>query len=120
MSTKKEPVIPPAKLALYDKLISTNPVIERKGATLPYTAVNGNMFTFISKDGELSIRLPEIEREQFIKKYKTRLSVQHGVIMKEFVVVPESLLKKLQELETYLDLSFNYTKTLKSKATKKK
>lgn len=113
-------IIPPDKLALYEKLITTNAEIELKGATLPYTSVNGNMFTFLSKDGELSIRLPETERENFIKKFKTRLSVQHGVTMKEYVVVPESLLKKTRDLQIYVEKSFEYAKALKSKATKKK
>ncbi len=79
------------QIKLYDELILLFPEIERKGKTLPYTSVNGNMFSFLSKEGELSIRLPENERELFIKKYKSQLSVQHGVVMKEYVVVPEEL-----------------------------
>lgn len=39
--------IPPDKLALYDKLIATNPEIERKGVTMPYTSVNGHMLTTV-------------------------------------------------------------------------
>lgn len=113
-------IIPPDKLALYEKLITANAEIERKGATLPYTSVNGNMFTFLSRDGELSIRLPKTDRENFIKKFKTRLSVQHGVTMKEYVVVPESLLKKTRDLQIYVEKSFEYAKALKSKATRKK
>jgi hypothetical protein len=27
----------------YEKLIATNPKVERKGATMPYTSVNGHM-----------------------------------------------------------------------------
>jgi hypothetical protein len=70
--------------------------------------------------GELSIRLPEKERDEFIKKFKTRLSVQHGVIMKEYVVVPESLFKKINELKVYVDISFKYALSLKPKVSKKK
>jgi hypothetical protein len=33
---------------LYDKLIATNPKIERKGAANPYTSLNGNMFTLLA------------------------------------------------------------------------
>ncbi len=115
--TEKQ-IIPPDKLALYDKLFITNSAIERKGATLPYTSINGNMFTFLSKDGELSNRLSETDRESFIKKFKTKLSVQHGVTMKEYVLVPESILKKTKELKVYVDKSFEYAKTLKSKTKK--
>jgi hypothetical protein len=41
------------KLELYEKLIATNPSVERKGATVPYTSVNGNMFSYLSKEGKL-------------------------------------------------------------------
>ena len=96
------------QIKLYDELILLFPEIERKGKTLPYTSVNGNMFSFLSKEGELSIRLPENERELFIKKYQSQLSVQHGVVMKEYVVVPGVLLKDKKELKKYLKLSFEY------------
>ena len=44
---------------LYDKLIATNPKIERKGNANPYTSLNGNMFTLLH-EGKLAIRLPEV------------------------------------------------------------
>ncbi len=118
-SKKQKQIIPADKLAMYDKLISMNSSIVRKGATLPYTSVNGNMFTFLSNDGKLNIRLPEIDRENFINKFKTRLSFQNGVIMKEYVVVPESLLNKTSELQIFVERSFEFAKSLKSKATRK-
>ena len=40
------------KLKLYDKLIDTNPNFERKGKTMPYTSVNGHMFSQLNKAGE--------------------------------------------------------------------
>jgi hypothetical protein len=55
------------KEALYDKLIATNPEIERKGDANPYTAINGNMFTLLH-ESRLAIPLPEGEREKFLKK----------------------------------------------------
>jgi hypothetical protein len=42
MSTPKKNNLPSEKLALYEKLVGTNPDIERKGATVPYTSLNGN------------------------------------------------------------------------------
>ena len=77
------------------------------------------MFTHFSPDGVLAIRLPEKEREIFLKKYKTKLVESYGVIRKEYVVVPDSLLKKTNELKIYLDISFTYVKTLKPKPTTK-
>ena len=46
----------------YDKLITGFPEIERKGAGMPYTSLNGHMFSFMSKEGKVGIRLPEEER----------------------------------------------------------
>jgi hypothetical protein len=64
--------------------------------------------------------LSEVEREKFIKKYKTRIFVAYGAVMKEWVAVPDALLKKTKELAKYLDLSYEYVKTLKPKPSKKK
>lgn len=109
----------PGKLALYDKLVETNPDIKRKGATLPYTSHNGHMFTFLSPSGELGIRLPENDREEFIKKYKTTLMKAQGTIMKEYVAVPDQLFKSTNDLKKYFDLSYEYVKSLKPKPQKK-
>jgi TfoX/Sxy family transcriptional regulator of competence genes len=119
---KPKTKIPAGKLALYDKLIQTNPEIERKGATMPYTSLNGNMFTFLSPAGSLAIRLPEEDRERFLKKYKTTLMKQHGSVLAEYVAVPDAMLKKTAELKKFLDISYEYAKTLKPKpaAGKKK
>src|SRR5688500_12202304 len=98
MSAKKENNnIPSDSLALYDELIKTNPVIERKGIKLPYTSFNGHMFTFLSESGVLAIRLPENEREAFLKKYNSALMKSQGTVMKEYVAVPENLLKNTKE-----------------------
>jgi len=104
---------------LYDKLIATNPKIKRKGAANPYTSLNGNMFTLLHQS-RLAIRLSEEEREKFLKKYKTKLFEAYSTVMPEYVAVPDALLKNTQELQKYLDLSYEHAKTLKPKPTKKK
>ncbi len=105
--------------ALYEALLATNPAIERKGDANPYTSHNGNMFTLLHQS-RLAIRLPEEEREKFLKKYKTTLFEAYGTVMKEYVAVPDDLLEKTKELKKYLDLSYEYAKTLKPKPTAKK
>jgi len=115
----KKKATPNDKEVLYDKLIATNPKIERKGADNPYTSLNGNMFTLLHQS-RLAIRLPEDEREKFLKKYETALFEAYGTVMKEYVAVPDSLLEKTTELKKYLELSYEYAKTLKPKPTTKK
>ena len=39
-----------ANLELYEKLVATNPKVQRKGATMPYTSVNGHMSSLFTKD----------------------------------------------------------------------
>ena len=45
-------------LQLYERLVSTNPNVERKGASMPYTSLNGHMFSLLTKEGKLVLRLP--------------------------------------------------------------
>jgi TfoX/Sxy family transcriptional regulator of competence genes len=106
-------------LALYEKLVATNPQVARKGATMPYTSLNGHMFSLLTKEGWLALRLPSDVREAFLKKYKTKLCVQYGTVMKEYVEVPDALLKRTTELRKFFDLSYAYVGSLKPKATKK-
>jgi hypothetical protein len=109
-----------AKLALYEALVATNPKIERKGATMSYTSLNGHMFSFLTKEGTLALRLPKEEREAFLEKNKTKLCVQYGAVMKEYAEVPPDLLENTTQSQHYFDISYSYTATLKPKPTKKK
>lgn len=105
--------------AVYDKMVAMLPAIERKGATLPYTSINGHMFSFVGQEGSISLRLPAEILEEINKKYKATLSEQHGVVMKEYVSIPAKLLKDDAALSAYFKTSYNYVAKLKPKATKK-
>jgi len=109
-----------ANLEYYEKLVATNPVVERKGATMPYTSHNGHMFSLFGKEGKLGLRLPKDEREQFLSKYQTKLFEQYNSVMKEYVEVPDELLLNTEELKKYFDISYAYVSSLKPKPTKKK
>lgn len=117
---KRMAQIPAEKLALFEALVATNPRLESKGATMPYTSLNGHMFSFLTKTGTLALRLPDVERETFLRKYETSLTIQHGTVMKEYVEVPASLLEKTKELKPYFDTSYAYIASLKPKPTKRK
>jgi len=104
-------------LALYEKLVASHPKAERKGATMPYTSLNGHMFSLFTREGYLALRLPSPEREAFLKKYKTNLCEQYGVVMKEYVVVPATLLAKTTELKKFFAMSYDYIGSLKPKPT---
>jgi TfoX/Sxy family transcriptional regulator of competence genes len=87
---------------------------------MPYTSVNGNMFSLLTPEGTLALRLPSPEREAFLVKHKTKLCEQYGVVMKEYVSVPAALLENTRQLAKYLEVSHRYASSLKPKATTKK
>ena len=104
-----------ANLELYEKVVATNPEVERKGKTMPYTSHNGHMFSFLTKEGKLALRLSDEDREAFVERYGTELVVQYGAVMKEYVEVPQTLLQDTDELKKCFDLSYQYVGTLKPK-----
>jgi hypothetical protein len=110
--------IPAKTLALYEKLVATNPKVERKGASVPYTSANGTMFSFLTSNGTLALRLPPDQLEPFFKKFKTTHPVAYGKVMKDWAAVPDSLLAKTSELSKYFDMSFQHAAQKKSKALK--
>ena len=119
MSQKKPYAFPVRKSESYDKLIKTSRGIERKGASLPYTSINGHMFSFLDKAGSLGLRLPEDARKDFLKKYDTALCEAYGTVLKEYVLVPEKLFESTAQLKKYFDISIEYVKSLKPKSHKK-
>ena len=116
---KETSSIPADKLALYDALIATIPDVERKGAANPYTSHNGNMFSILSPEGVLGLRLPKGTREEFISRYNTHLREAYGIIQKEYVVVPDELFKNTAELTPFFRASYDYVNSLKAKPSKK-
>lgn len=108
---------PADRLALYEQLVATNPDLQRKGATMPYTSRNGHMFSFLDATGAMALRLPDPSRTEFLDTYSTSLAEQHGRRMKEYVVVPDLLLESIEELSEWFQRSYEWIGTLKPKPT---
>ena len=102
MPVKKGAASDPNKLAVYENIIASNPEVERKGDMIPYTSLNGNMFSLLGKDDSLGFRLSKEDRENFIKKYPSAILIQYGVVMKEYVKIPDSLVSNTRELKNIL------------------
>lgn len=111
---------PDNRLAAYEALVATSPDVERKGATMPYTSRNGHMFSFLDATGAMALRLPTAARDAFIEQYATTLAEQHGRTMKEYVVVPDDLLERTDELAGWFQQSHEWIGTLKPKPTKRR
>ena len=119
MPSSKKNTIDPKKFALYEKLIASAEHIELKGAANPYTSHKGHMFSFLRQDGVMGLRLAPNDREAFLKKYNTKLIENYGIVLKEYVEVPDALLSKTSSLKAYLLKSYEYIDSLKAKPTTK-
>src|SRR5437667_308188 len=102
-------------LTLYEQLIATLPGVERKGAKIPYTSLNGHMFSQLTDRGEVALRLSPEQVPAFLEKHKTKNHAAHGVVRPEYVIVPEALLKKTVEAKKYFAQSHAYVSSLKPK-----
>lgn len=112
--------IPADKIELYDKLVAMFPDVERKGKANPYTSYQGNMFSCLSKDGVLGIRLSKEDGEAFCAKYESGPFIHYGAVMKGYVTVPDELFANLRSMKKHFQASITHVESLPSKATSKK
>jgi hypothetical protein len=112
--------IPAERLAQYDRAIATLPAIARKGATVPYTSLNGHMFSFLTAAGSLVMRLPAGQREAFLERYDTKLHEASGTVLKDWVAVPDALLADTTALAPHFRASHDYVAGQKPKPTRRK
>jgi len=108
-----------AKLECYQRLIATVPDLTLKGAANPYTAINGNMSSYLHPRGEMALRLPPKIREAFLAEHNATLFEAYGVVQKEYVTVPDGLLADTDRLRPYFEASYAYVSQLKPKPTRK-
>ena len=110
--------IPDERIAIFDRLIATRPGVERKGATIPYTSLNGHMTSYLTPDGSLVLHLSPADRERFIAEHHATLHVAYGVTQKEFVDVPDALFADTPAVAPWFAASLDWIATLKPKPTK--
>jgi hypothetical protein len=115
---KADPAYEAAK-ASYAALVASVPEAELKGAAMPYTSMNGNMYSYLHPSGRLALRLPSGERERFLADHTTTLFEAYGVVQKEYVTVPATLLADTARLVPHFRASYDYAATLKPKPTKR-
>jgi hypothetical protein len=107
------------QLAHYDRLIATQPGLRRKGATIPYTSVNGHMSSFMAAPGTLAMRLPSGQREAFLERYAATLHEAYGRVMPDWVTVPDALLADTERLAPHFAASLAYVAAQKPKPTRR-
>jgi hypothetical protein len=108
-----------ASIPAYDRLIATSREVERKGAKVPYTSLNGNMSSYLAEDGMLVLRLSPSDREAFLGTYGTRLHEAYGIVQRDYVDVPPALLEATDELAPWFAASVAWVGGLRPKPTTK-
>lgn len=102
-------------LKIYDEVVAANPNFDRKGKTMPYTSANGYMFSLLNKDGELGVRLSKDDIRNFDEAFGALPFKSHGATLREYVLVPESLLKNKTQLGAYIQKGYEYVCSLPPK-----
>lgn len=103
------------KLKLYDELVAKCSRFKRKGKTMPYTSANGYMFSLLNKDAELGIRFSKEVQEKYIEQFNSSIYMSYGAVMKGYVLIPDEMLSDLDALAVFLDESYDYVMSLKTK-----
>ncbi len=107
-------------VAIYDRLLAAHPELRRKGKTTAYTAMNGNMFSFVGPDGEMCLRLSKEDIAAYGADWDAAPVIRYNSVMHGYVAVSEALLAQEDALTDWFARSVGFARTLKPKPTTKK
>lgn len=108
--------VPQALIDRYTQAIDTQPDVELAGGVkLPHTSANGYMYSSLTKDGRLGVRLSKDDREAFAAEYDAVQFTNYGANIKEHLEVPDALLDDPATLGEWLARGRAYVMTLKPK-----
>lgn len=111
---------PPELAAAFDKAVPSSPSVTRKPMFgYPSAFANGNMFAGTFQD-TLVVRLAEADRATLLKLKGAAPFEPMGRPMKEYVVVPASVVAKPKELAAWVERGHRYALTLPAKNAAKK
>jgi hypothetical protein len=82
---------------------------------MPYTSANGYMFSLYNKASEVGIRFSKDVQEKYIKEFNSSIYRSYGAIMSGYVLIPDNMLKDLNNVAKYLDESYDYVMSLEPK-----
>jgi TfoX/Sxy family transcriptional regulator of competence genes len=118
----------PEKLvAFFEEIMGGCPGVElKKMFGYPVAFTNGQMACGVFQDS-LMMRLSDSDRKTFLEKYDTKLfEPMPGRPMKEYVLIPATLMNETKQLKPWLEKSLAYAGSIpkkqkpKAKESKKK
>jgi TfoX/Sxy family transcriptional regulator of competence genes len=110
---------PEELVRVFEKALKSMPEAQvRKTFGYPSATFNGNMFTGLHQD-RLILRLSPEDRAVLERVGAKTFEPMPGHPMREYVVVPESILESEDRLNTWLEKALEYCKSLPPKSAKK-
>ena len=111
---------PEALVATFDEVLPGPPATKRKMFGFPAGFINGNMFMGLFEDS-LILRLPPELRDELIQLHGAKpFAPMAGRIMKEYVALPESLVRDREKLSAWVGKALVHGESLEPKAAKAK
>jgi TfoX/Sxy family transcriptional regulator of competence genes len=111
---------PEALVATFDDVMPGPPSTRRKMFGFPAGFMNGNMFMGLFEDS-LILRLPPELRDELIQLHGAKpFAPMAGRIVKEYVALPESLVRDGEKLSAWVGKVLVHGESLEPKAAKAK
>lgn len=105
---------------IFQALVAEHEGLAVKGKATVYTAMNGNMFSFIDPNGLLAIRLSKQDKAAFEAEHGTGDVIQYNSVMRGYVPVPEAMLEDGEAMRALFAKSVANARALPAKPTTKK
>jgi TfoX/Sxy family transcriptional regulator of competence genes len=111
---------PEELVATFDDVMPGAPATKRKMFGFPAGFVNGNMFMGLFENSMI-LRLPLESRDELIQRHSAKLfEPMAGRVMKEYVALPESLIRDREQLAAWVAKALVHGESLEPKAAKAK
>ena len=105
-------------IKLFEEVTPGPPATLKKMFGFPAAFVNGNMFMGLHQE-DMILRLPEDSRAEMLKMNARIFEPMPGRPMREYVIVPPSLLHDRNKLRSWVQKALEYGSSLPPKAGKK-
>ena len=107
-------------LACYARAVAPHDGIKIRGAKSAYTAINGNMFSFVDDTNRLCLRFSELRKAELNEMFGTTDVIQYGAVMRGYVAIPPKITGDEFALHEMFVESLNFARGLRPKATQRK
>jgi hypothetical protein len=106
-------------LEFYKRTVAKHEDIKVKGAKTFYTAINGNMFSFVDDQVRICLRFSEDRKAELNEFYGSTDVLQYGAVMRGYVPFSGEVAVDETTLDKLFSESLEFAKSLKPKPTKR-